>query len=102
MVVKSVGWHLSSDISKSSDPFPPIPKKVEFWATWVKLSPFLATSLLERGGGAEDDGMNPKLIKKLSLGAESYVTITLKGFFTRTFSQILLASIVEVKEIYFL
>ena len=70
----------------------------------MKLSPFLATSLLERGGGggAEDDGMNPKLIKKLSLGAESYVTITLKGFFTRTFSQILLASIVEVKEIYFL
>ena len=67
----------------------------------MKLSPFLATSLLERGG-AEDDGMNPKLIKKLSLGAESYVTITLKGFFTRTFSQILLASIVEVKEIYFL
>ena len=54
------------------------------------------------GGGAEDDGMNPKLIKKLSLGAESYVTITLKGFFTRTFSQILLASIVEGKEIYFL
>ena len=46
--------------------------------------------------------MNPKLIKKLSLGAESYVTITLKGFFTRTFSQILLASIVEGKEIYFL
>ena len=27
-----------------------------------------------------DEGMNPKLIEKLSLGADSYVTITWKGF----------------------
>ena len=36
--------------------------------------------------------MSPKPIKKLSLGAESYVTITWKGFFTQ--SRVLLASIV--------
>ena len=28
--------------------------------------------------------MRPKLIKKLSLGAESYVTVTWKGFFTQS------------------
>ena len=33
------------------------------------------------GGGAwEDDGRNPKRIKKLLLGAEFYVTITEKRF----------------------
>ena len=35
--------------------------------------------------------MNPKPLKKLSLGAESHVTITWKGFCTQ--SQVLLASI---------
>ena len=46
--------------------------------------------------------MNPKQIKKLSLAEEFYVAITLKCFFTQIFTQILLASIVEGKEIYFL
>ena len=46
---------------------------------------------IARGGG-EDDGMNPKPNKKLSLGAESYGTIAWKGFFTQ--SQVLLSSIV--------
>ena len=32
------------------------------------------------GGGVEDDGRNPKRIKKLLLGAEFYVTITEKRF----------------------
>ena len=61
---------------------------------------FLATTLLGevgRGGGGAgvlgDDGMNPKLNKKLSLGAESYGTIAWKGFFTQ--SQVLLSFIVE-------
>ena len=44
----------------------------------------------ERG----DDWMNPKPNKKLSLGAESYVTITWKGFLTQF--QLLLSTIVEL------
>lgn len=39
--------------------------------------------------------MNPKPLKKLSLGAESHVTITWKGFCTQ--SQVLLAAIVGDK-----
>ena len=54
---------------------------------------FLATTLLGREWG--DDGMNPKAIKKFSIGVESYVPIiTCKGFFTQ--SQVLLSSIVAV------
>ena len=44
----------------------------------------------ERG----DDWMNPKPNKKLSLGVESYVTITWKGFLTQF--QLLLSTIVEL------
>ena len=66
-------WDLSSDITKTSDPSPPTPNKVEFGAKWVKLSAFLATTLLGEVGG--DDGMNPKPNKNLSLGTESYGTI---------------------------
>ena len=62
---------LFSNISETSDPSPPTPNKVEFWANgWNDC--FLDTTLLgewERG----DDGMYPKEIKKLSLGAESYL-----------------------------
>jgi len=37
------------------------------------------------GWGHEDNGVKPNAIKKLSLGAESYVTIvTWKGFFTQS------------------
>ena len=63
---------------------------------------FLAASFAGAGGGGEweDDGRNPKWIKKLLLGAEFYVTIQLEGFSTQ--SQVLLASIVEGNEIYFL
>ena len=39
--------------------------------------------------------MNPKSKQKLLLGARSYVTITLNGFFTQ--SQVLLSSIVELR-----
>ena len=82
-------WDLSSDITKTSDPSPPTPHKVEFGAKWAKENAFLATTLL---GELGDDGMNPKPNKKLSLGAGSYVTIAWKGFFTQ--SQVLLSSIV--------
>ena len=60
---------------------------------WVEMRAFLATTLLGREWG--DDGMNPKAIKKFSIGVESYVPIiTCKGFFTQ--SQVLLSSIVAV------
>ena len=74
----------------------------------MKVSPFFSFFVYIIVGGEGgvgkwgDDGMNPKLIKKLSLAAEFYVAITLKCFFTQIFTQILLASIVEGKEIYFL
>ena len=45
---------------------PPTPNKVEFCAKWVEMSAFY-TKILLRGVG--DDEMNPKLNKKLSLGA---------------------------------
>ena len=32
-------WDLSSDISKTNDPSPPTPNKVEFGAKWVEMSP---------------------------------------------------------------
>ena len=60
-------WDLSSDISKTNDPSPPTPNKVEFWTPWVEMSAFLATKLLGQWG---DDGMSPKWIKKLSLKTE--------------------------------
>ena len=49
---------------------------------------------LRGGGGGGGDWMNPKPNKKLSLGAESYVTFTWKGFLTQF--QLLLSSIVEL------
>ena len=42
---------VSSDISKTSDPSPPTPNKIKFWANWVEMSAFLATTLLGGGGG---------------------------------------------------
>ena len=84
-------WDPSSDITKTSDPSPPTPKKVEFGAKWVKLSAFLATKLLRKVG---DDGTNPKPNENLSLGAESYRTIAGKGLFKQ--SQVLLSSIVGI------
>ena len=82
-------WDLSSDITKTSNASPPTPNKVEFRAKWVKMSAFFGHNIA--GGSGGDDGMNPKPNKKLSLEAESYGTIPLKGFFTQ--SQVLLSSI---------
>ena len=87
-------WDLSSDITKTSDPSPPTPNKVEFGAKWVKLSAFFDHNIA-RGrwrGWVGDDAMNPKPNKKMSLGAEFYGIIACKGFFTQ--SQVLLSSIV--------
>ena len=87
-------WDLSSDITKTSDPSPPTPNKVEFGAKWVKLSAFLGHNTARGSGG--DNGMNPKPNKKLSLGAESYGTIAWKRFFTQ--SKVLLSSIVPLRK----
>ena len=46
-------------------------------------------------GGGEDEKMKPKPIQELSLGAESSVTVSWKGFFTQ--SQVRLASIVDLQ-----
>ena len=63
---------------------------MEFWAKGVEISLFLATTLL---GGGGSGGTMP--IKKLSLGAESYVIVTWKGFFTQP--QVFLSSIVVAR-----
>ena len=47
---------VSSDISKTSDPSPPTPNKIKFWANWVEMSAFLATTLLGGVGEWGDDG----------------------------------------------
>ena len=59
MEVKNVG-----DITKTSDPSPPTPNKVEFGAKWVKMSAFLATTLLGEVGGRRDE---PKAEQKIVL-----------------------------------
>ena len=87
-------WGLSSDITKTSDPSPPTPNKVEFGAKWVKLSAFFDHNIA-RGrwrGGQRDE---PNAEQKMSLGAEFYGIIACKGFFTQ--SQVLLSSIVVRK-----
>ena len=53
----------------------------------------MATTLLGVEWG--DEEMNPKLVKKLSLGTESYEKITWKGFFTQC--EVVLSSIVDHK-----
>ena len=86
-------WDLSSDIPKTSDPSPPTPNKVEFGAKMGETECFSGHNIARGSGeGGGDNGMNPKPLKKLSLGAESYGTIAWKGFFTQ--SQVLLSSIV--------
>ena len=59
---------VSSDIIKNSDPSPPTPNKIKFWANWVEMSAVLATTLL---GGVGGRRMNPKPIKTLSCKEQS-------------------------------
>ena len=58
---------------------PPLPPKTKLNFEQKFLG---AKTLLGGGGSGEvrDEGMNLKPIKRLSLGAGSYVTITWKGF----------------------
>ena len=87
MEVKSVGTFPDKLVKLVTPPLSP-QTKLNFEQNGWKWVLFLATIVL--GGG---DTMNPKPIKKLSWRAESYITITWKGFFF-TQSQVLLSSIV--------
>ena len=71
-------WDLSSDITKTSDPSPPTPNKVEFGAKWVKLSAFLATTLLGEVGGRRDE---PKAEQKNVLRSRILRNYCLQGLF---------------------
>ena len=63
------------------------------------MTAFFGHNIAGGGGSGGDDRTNPKPIKKMSLVAESYVTITWKGFFTQ--SQVVLSSIVGYFQQYF-
>ena len=86
MEVKSVGTFPVILVKLATPPLPspPTPNKVEFRAPWVKMSAFLATTLLMRVGGRWDE---PKVDQKIVIRSRGYVT----GFFTQ--SQVLLSPI---------
>ena len=57
-------WDLSSDISKTRDPFPTTPNKVEFWTKWVEKSAFFGQNIAGgTGGGGQGD--EPKADQKI-------------------------------------
>ena len=90
MEAKSVGTFPVILLKLATPPLPPQTKlnlEQNGW-NWVL---FLATTLPGEVGG--NNGMDPKLNKKMSLGAESHGIIACKGFFPQ--SQVLLSSIVE-------
>ena len=76
-------WDLSIDITKTSDPSPPTPNKVEFGAKWVKLSAFFCQNIARGSGGGEggeeDDGMNPKPNIKIVLRSRILRNYCLEG-----------------------
>ena len=74
MEFKSVGTF-------SSDPSPPTPNKVEFGAKWVKMSAFLATTLLGEVGGRRDE---PKAEQKIVLRSRVLRNNCLEGIFTQS------------------
>ena len=82
---------VSSDISKPSDPSPPFPNKIESWANWVKMSAFLATTLLGGGGGEWGDDGWTQSRQKIVVRRKVQRKISLKGFLTH--SQVLLFSV---------
>ena len=80
-MVKSVGTFSVTLVKLATPPLPPQTKLNFEHHEWKRLL-FLATTWLGGGGGGGgwgDDRMNPKPIKKMSIVAESYVTITWKG-----------------------
>ena len=66
----------------------------------MKISPFLATSFAEAGGGRVGGRREgPKTDQKIVIRSRVLCNSYLEGFSTQ--SQVLLASILEGKEIYF-
>ena len=71
-------WDLSSDITKTSDPSPPTPNKVEFGAKWVKLSAFFGHNIARRAGGRRNE---PKAEQKNALRSRILRNYCLQGLF---------------------
>ena len=72
-------WGLSSDISKSRDPFSTTPNKVEFWAKWVEKSAFLAKTLPGGWVGGRRD--EPKADQKIVIRSRALCNNYLKWLF---------------------
>ena len=51
---------ISSDISKTNDPSPPTPNKIEFWAKWVEMSAFFGHNIAEGSGRVGEGTDEPK------------------------------------------
>ena len=80
-------WDLSSDITKTNDPSPPTPNKVGFGAKWVKMSAFLATTLLGEVGRRRDE---PKAEQKIVLRSRVLRNNCFDGLFHTVPSSIVL------------
>ena len=80
-------WDLSSDITKTNDPSPPTPNNVGFGAKWVKMSAFLATTLLGEVGGRRDE---PKAEQKIVLRSRVLRNNCFDGLFHTVPSSIVL------------
>ena len=75
-------WDLSSDITKTSDPSPPTPNKVEFGAKWVKLSAFLGHNIARgSGGGGGGQRDEPKAEQKIVLRSRVLRNYCLEALF---------------------
>ena len=85
-------WDLSSDITKTSDPSPSTPNKVEFGAKWVKMSAFFGHNIARGSGGGRR--YKPKAEQKIVvLRSRVLRNNCLEGLLTQ--SQVLLSSIVR-------
>ena len=87
MVVKSVGTFAVILVKLATPPL-----------RCLNISPFLATSSLWGVGGRRGE---PKVDQKIVMWGSALCNNYLEGFFSQIFTRLLLASIVEGKEIYF-
>ena len=76
-------WDLSTDITKTSDPSPPTPNKVEFGAKWVKRSAFFGHNIARGRWGGGDDAMNPSAEQKNVLRSRILRSYCLQGLFPK-------------------
>ena len=71
-------WDLSSDITKTSDPSPPTPHKVEFGAKWAKKNGFFGHNIARGIGGRRDE---PKAEQKIVFRSRVLRNNCLEGLF---------------------